>query len=59
MFCFLLKDIVDLASTRGAFRAAEMKEIGEVYNKLTSFLEAVVAQAKAQEESAASNTQGE
>jgi hypothetical protein len=55
----LLKDIVDLASTRGAFRAAEMKEIGEVYNKLASFLEAVVAQAKAQEESAASNTQGE
>jgi hypothetical protein len=55
----LLKDIVDLASTRGAFRAAEMKEIGEVYDKLTSFLEAVVAQAKAQEESAASNTQGE
>lgn len=55
----LLKDIVDLASTRGAFRAAEMKEIGEVYNKLTSFLDAVVAQAKAQEESLASNTQGE
>ena len=55
----LLKDIVDLASTRGAFRAAEMKEIGEVYNKLTSFLDAVVAQARAQEESAASNTQGE
>jgi len=55
----LLKDIVDLASTRGAFRAAEMKEIGGVYDRLTSFLEAVVAQAKAQEESAASNTQGE
>ena len=55
----LLKDIIDLASTRGAFRAAEMKDVGEVYNKLTSFLDAVVAQAKAQEESAASNTQGE
>lgn len=55
----LLKDIVDLASTRGAFRAAEMKDVGEVYDKLTSFLDAVVAQAKAQEESAASNTQGE
>jgi hypothetical protein len=55
----LLKDIVDLASTRGAFRAAEMKEIGDVYNKLTNFLDAVVAQAKAQEELAASNTQGE
>jgi hypothetical protein len=55
----LLKSIVDLASERGAFRAAEMKEIGEVYDKLTRFLEAVVAQAKAQEESKANNTQGE
>jgi hypothetical protein len=36
-----------------------MKEVGEVYNKLTAFLEAVVAQAKAQEESQASQTQGE
>jgi hypothetical protein len=45
----LLKNIIDLASTRGAFRAGEMKEIGEVYNKLTVFLEAVVAQAQAQE----------
>lgn len=55
----LLKNIIDLASTRGAFRAAEMKEVGEVYNKLTAFLEAVVAQAKAQEEPQASQTQGE
>lgn len=55
----LLKSIVDLASTRGAFRAAEMKEIGEVYNKLTQFLDAVVKQAKAQEQSEANNTQGE
>ena len=55
----LLKNIIDLASTRGAFRAAEMKEVGEVYNKLTAFLEAVIAQAKAQDESSASQTQGE
>lgn len=55
----LLKDVIDLASTRGAFRAAEMKEIGEVYNKLVVFLDAVVAQAKAQEESQATQTQGE
>jgi len=55
----LLKNIIDLASTRGAFRAAEMSEIGAVYDKLTNFLEAVVAQAKAQEEIRASNTQGE
>ena len=45
----LLENIIDLASTRGAFRAAELKEIGEVYNKLVVFLDAVVAQAQAQE----------
>lgn len=45
----LLKNIIDLASTRGAFRAGEMKQVGEVYEKLTAFLEAVVAQAQNQE----------
>jgi len=44
----LLKNIIDLASSRGAFRAAELKEVGEVYNKLVLFLEAVVAQAQEQ-----------
>ena len=45
----LLKNIIDLASARGAFRAGEMKEIGEVYNKLAAFLDAVIAQAQNQE----------
>lgn len=45
----LLKNIVDLASTRGAFQASEMRQVGEVYEKLVAFLEAVVAQAQAQE----------
>ena len=45
----MIKNIIDLASTRGAFRAAEMKQVGEVYDKLTAFLVAVVAQAQAQE----------
>ena len=45
----MLKNIIDLASSRGAFRAAEMKDVGEVYNKLSAFLEAVVAQAQSQE----------
>jgi hypothetical protein len=44
-----IKNIIDLASTRGAFRAAEMQEIGEIYNRLSQFLDAVVAQAQAQE----------
>ena len=47
----MIKNIIDLASTRGAFRAAEMKQVGEVYDKLTAFLAAVVAQAQAQEPS--------
>ena len=46
----LLRNIVNLAVTRGAFNAAEAKQIGEVYEKLTNFLSAVVEQAKAQEE---------
>ena len=47
----LLRNIVDLATSRGAFRGAELTQVGEVYDKLTKFLEAVVAQAQAQEAS--------
>ena len=46
-----IKNIIDLASTRGAFRGAELTQVGVVYDKLTVFLEAVIAQAKAQEAS--------
>jgi hypothetical protein len=58
----LLKNIIDLASTRGAFRAGEMKQIGDVYDKLTNFLDAVMAQAQAQaseNEVASDQPQGE
>ena len=44
-----LKQIIDAACTRGAFRAAEMKSVGDVYDKLSAFLDTVVAQHKAQE----------
>jgi len=47
----LLRNIVDLATSRGAFRGSELTQVGEVYDKLTKFLEAVVAQAQAQEAS--------
>ena len=46
-----IKNIIDLASTRGAFRGAELTQVGVVYDKLTVFLEAVIAQAKAQDAS--------
>ena len=42
-----LREIIDLACTRGAFRANEMQQVGELYTKLSNFLEAVVAQAQA------------
>jgi hypothetical protein len=34
----LLSKIVDLASRRGAFQAGELSQVGDAYNKLTSFL---------------------
>jgi hypothetical protein len=56
-----IKNIIDLASTRGAFRGAELTQVGVVYDKLSAFLEAVVAQAQAQEalNAEAGETQGE
>jgi hypothetical protein len=56
-----IKNIIDLACTRGAFRGAELTQVGVVYDKLTLFLEAVIEQAKAQEASnaEAGETQGE
>lgn len=34
----LLGRIVDLASRRGAFQANELSQVGDAYNKLSSFL---------------------
>ena len=44
-----IKNIIDLACTRGAFRGAEVSQVGAVYDKLNGFLQAVIEQAKAQE----------
>ena len=44
-----IKNVIDLACARGAFRGAEASQVGAVYDKLTLFLEAVIAQAKEQE----------
>ena len=56
-----IKNIINLAATRGAFRGEELSMVGTVYDKLTAFLEAVIEQAKAQEANTAeaSETQGE
>ena len=36
-----LKTVIDVATTRGAFKANEMLSVGTVYNKLEAFLNAV------------------
>jgi hypothetical protein len=36
-----IKSIIDIASQRGAFKAAELESVGKIYNKLDKFLEAV------------------
>jgi hypothetical protein len=38
-----LRSILDVASSRGTFKAAEMEAVGKVYNKLSQFLESVTA----------------
>jgi hypothetical protein len=53
-----LKNIVDLASSRGAFRGAELTQVGVIYDKLTAFLNGVIAQAQAQQEADAQAAEG-
>ena len=53
-----MKAIIDVASTRGAFKPAEMQMVGQTYNKLTAFLDAVAKQAEAQKAAGAGTTQG-
>jgi hypothetical protein len=36
-----LRSIVEVASQRGAFKAAELESVGKIYNKLSTFLESV------------------
>lgn len=36
-----LRNIIDIATQRGAFKAAEMEAVGKVYNRLNLFLESV------------------
>lgn len=43
-----IHNIIDAACSRGAFKAAEMKQVGYLYEKLTVFLQSVKDQAEAQ-----------
>jgi hypothetical protein len=54
-----MKVIIDIASSRGAFKPNEMVAVGQTYTKLTTFLDTVAAQQAAQPQQAATpnNTQ--
>jgi len=43
-----MKAIIDIASSRGAFKPNEMVAVGQTYTKLTNFLDQVAKQAEAQ-----------
>jgi hypothetical protein len=47
-----MKVIIDIASSRGAFKPNEMVAVGQTYNKLESFLAVVAKQAEAQKAAA-------
>ena len=46
----MLAQIVDLATQRGAFRANELTQVGQVYDKLNNFLSFIKEQQEAQAE---------
>ena len=43
-----VRAIIDISSQRGAFRGGELKTVGEVFDKLDTFLKAVDAKAEEQ-----------
>ncbi len=47
-----LLQIVDLSSQRGAFRGAELTQVGAIFDKLNTFLQYVAEQQAAAEEAA-------
>ena len=36
-----VKNIIEVATSRGAFKAAELEAVGKTFNKLNNFLESV------------------
>lgn len=59
----VMKNIIEIASERGTFKANELSSVGIIYNKLSNFIKATeqqqkeLAEAKAEEEAA--QNQGE
>jgi hypothetical protein len=50
-----VKSIIDIATTRGAFKANELEAVGKTYNKLSAFLEHVTRQQQEQQKAQGNN----
>ena len=48
--------VVDLATSRGAFRGAELSQVGQVFDKLNTFLQSVAPPQQPQDASTAQTT---
>ena len=48
--------VVDLATSRGAFRGAELSQVGQVFDKLNTFLQSVAPPQQPQDAGAAQTT---
>jgi hypothetical protein len=44
-----IRNVINTACTRGAFKADEMRSVGEVYDRLAAFLDSVLEQAQQQQ----------
>ena len=55
----VLKQIVEVATARGAFRANELTQIGTVYDRISAWIDTVVPPAEVAEESADEDQLGE
>lgn len=49
----LIRNLIEVASSRGAFKADELTTVGQVYDKLNTFLNRLVEEAEAAEKAAA------
>ena len=55
----VMRNIIDLASTRGAFKGEDLTVVGDVYNKLSSFIEKIASALKTDEVEGASEKQSD
>lgn len=55
----LVKQLIDVACRRGAFEASEMRSVGEVYEKISAFIDQAISDANTKESDPTSSDQGE